>query len=240
MRVKKIIFSILFVFIQIIDCQAISNIYEKADSLFNAKNYTEAAKLYEGQLKTNKANQANISLKLAYIFEQNNDISKQLYYLNYHYNLNPSDVLFDKMNEIALENKFRGFERSDLNFILLLYQQYYYYLIYLFVGIGILLLYLLVRKKSKGEFIVLRHKILIGLYLIILVLMVNLPSSYKSAIVNQDSYFRKFPSAGSMPQGKIGKGNKLNIFGEDDAWLRVYWDGEIVFVKKNTTWALPS
>ena len=53
---------------------------------------------------------------------------------------NAQEVLtIENAVKIALENKYSGFERSDLNFVLALYQQYYYFLVYFFLIIGVII-----------------------------------------------------------------------------------------------------
>ena len=61
------------------------------------------------------------------------------------------DEVFEKMNKMALENKFTGFERSDLNFILVLYQQFYIFILYSVILIGIFILIILFRKKIYNK-----------------------------------------------------------------------------------------
>ncbi len=236
---NKIILLIFIYFLQILDNKAQATDLEKADSLFNAKKYDEAASIYEKTFEKESAINLNICMKLAYIAEQNNDFSKVLYYLNYRYNLKSDDKIFDKLNEIALENKVKGYERSDLNFVLIIFQEYYYYFLFFFLGIACLILYIFYKKRKSIERITLRQKVIYSVFLLLLFALINLGSSFQSAVVGNNSYFRDFPSSASPIVGYINPGNKLNIFGEKGNWFRVLWNRKIVYVKKESVWMLP-
>jgi tetratricopeptide (TPR) repeat protein len=225
-------------FIQIADIKAQNDIAKNADSLFNANNYVEAAKLYESLVSDGSTNKENIYLKLAYINESISNYPKAIYNLNNYYNLNPDDIVFEKMNRMALENKYQGFERNDLNFVLMIYQQYYIYILYLFLIVGIIILVVLVRKHNKKELIMKRHLIIFGIYLAFLTILINVPSTYQSAIVNQKSFLRSNPTSASPIIGSIKEGNKINIFGQESVWLKVLLNRKIVYIHQNDTWIL--
>ncbi len=234
----KLLLLFFLFFFQFTDSKAQNDVAKKADSLFSAKEYSESAKIYELIFRDDQVNKKNISLKLAFIYESLGDFPKAIFYLNNYYNLNPDDEVFEKMNKMALENKFTGFERSDLNFILVLYQQFYIYILYSVILIGIFILVILFRKKIYNKKILRRHLLLVGLFIIFLLVFINVPNSYQSAIVNKKTFFREFPSSGSSIIGTIDKGNKINIFGEEDIWLKVLWNRKIVYIHKNDTWIL--
>ena len=236
----KLILIFFLFFFQTTDCKAQNDVAKKADSLFSAKKYVESAKIYELIFRDKQVNQQNVSLKLAFIYESLGDFPKAIFYLNNYYNQNPKDEVFEKMNKMALENKFSGFERSDLNFIIVLYQQYYIYILYSVIIIGVFILLILYRKKIYNKTILRRHFVLVGLFIIFLLVFINVPNSYKTAIINKKTYFREFPSSGSPIVGVIDKGNKINIFGKEDIWLKVLWNRKIVYIHKNDTWMLNS
>jgi hypothetical protein len=236
---RKIIFIISLLFLQIPDSKAQADNLKKADSLFSAKKYDEAAKIYEYFFENKTANNLNICLKLAFIAEQNNQFPKVLYYLNYRYNLKSEDKIFDRLNEIALENKVKGYERSDLNFVLIIFQQYFFYFLFFFIAIGVLILYIFYKKTKSGERITSRQKVIFSIFLVLLMFMINLGANFQSAVVGNSSYFRDFPSSASPITGYINPGNKLNIFGEKGNWLRVLWNKKVVYIKKESVWILP-
>jgi tetratricopeptide (TPR) repeat protein len=223
---------------QITDNKAQNHIAKKADSLFNAKKYLEAAKLYEAIFEDEGINKPNLCLKMAFINENLSNYPKAIFYLNNYYNQSPTDEIFEKMNKMALENKFSGFERSDLNFILMLYQQYYIYILYLFIAIGVFLIFILARKKASQVNIQKRHLIILFIFIIFLASIINVPNTFKAAIVNKKSYLRVFPSSAAPIKGIITEGNKVNIFGKESNWLKIYWRKKVYFIHQNDTWLL--
>lgn len=223
---------------QMAESKAQNNIAQKADSLFNTKKYEEAAKLYELIYNDNGVNKKNISLKLAYIYENFANYPKVLFYLGNYYNMNPNDEVFDKMNKIALENKYTGFDRSDLNFVIMIYQQYFIYILYIFIAIGVIIVFILLRKRKNGERIFIKHLILMALYSVFLGLIINAPNAYKSGIVKQQAQLREFPTSAAPIIGNISEGNKINIFGENDVWKKVFWNRKVVYINQKDVWVL--
>jgi tetratricopeptide (TPR) repeat protein len=236
--VAKFILLFFLFFSQCPDSKAQNDIASEADSLFSARKYTEAAIVYENIISDNAVSRENIFLKLAFIYENAGDYPRAIYELNNYYNLNPSDEVFEKMHKMALENKFGGYERSDLNFLLMLYQQFYLYILYFFIAIGVLIFIIMFNQNRKNLEVSKKHKILAGLYLLFLLLIINVPSNYQAAIVNKKSYIRAEPTSASPIIGFISEGNKINIFGEDEKWLKVFWKKKLVYIHKNDTWVL--
>ena len=233
------IFLLFFLFLsQPFDTKAQNDIAKKADSLFLARNYTEAAKMYEAIFADPKVNNEHVSLKLAYIFENEGNFPKALFYLNSYYNLKPTDEVFDKMNKMALMNKFTGYERNNINFVFAIYQQYYIFILYAVIVFGIFLLWVLFNKRKQGKPIYRNNWALVITYMVLLALLINLPSSYKSAIVKEKTYLRNFPSSAATVIGEIEPGNKINIFGSDDIWQKAYWNRGVAYVNKNDLWLL--
>ncbi|MCY1370404.1 hypothetical protein D9M69_574940 [compost metagenome] len=72
----------------------------------------------------------------------------------------------------------------------------------------------------------------------LLALLINLPSSYRSAIVKEKTYLRDFPSSAATVIGEIEPGNKINIFGSDDIWQKAYWNRGVAYVNRNDLWLL--
>jgi tetratricopeptide (TPR) repeat protein len=234
----KIFLLFFTTFLQFTDTKAQNDIAKKADSLFSSKNYREAAKQYEAIFDDPKVNIENISLKLAYIYENEENIPKALFYLNSYYNLNPSDEVFDKMNKLALLNKYSGYERNNINFVFAIYQQYYIFILYAMIALGVFILWVLYNKKIHKKPIYRNNWMLGIIYLVLLGILINVPSSYRSAIVKDKTYLRNFPSSAATIIGEINPGNKINIFGSDDIWQKAYWERSVVYVNKSDLWLL--
>lgn len=237
LKISKKILLFFALFLQVTDSKAQKNLAEKADSLFSYKKYEEAAIVYKSLLKAGQVNRKNAFLKLSYIYENSGDYPQALYYLNNYYNLNPGDKVFDKMNQIALENKYSGFDRTDLNFLLMLYQQYFNYLVIFLVIVALYIFWILVRKKYFHQGVSGRNIAIILLYLVFLLGLINAPGNYKSGIIkSKRAYLRTQPTAAAAIEGFITEGNKLNVLGQDDIWLKVLWKRKLVFIKRSDLW----
>lgn len=227
------LFLVLGLFwLQVSDCKAQNILSKKADSLFADKKYEEAAALYENLLKNHKINKAVTHLKLAFIYEKFADNPNTLYHLYNYYNLKPEDKIFEKMNKLAFDNNYQGYERSDLNFLLLIYKQFYDYIVLIFLLIGIYIFTVLVNKKLKKESIEFKHKFITTLFLVFLLLFINLPKAYNIGIVNKEtSFLRESPTAASKVLGTISSGNKINVIGSKDIWLKILWKKKFYYIK---------
>jgi hypothetical protein len=235
----KYIFLFIGFYSQMPDTHGQELFTQKADSLFNEKKYSEAAILYEDLLKKHSIHRSHAFLKLAYINEIGGNFSRSVYYLSEYFQLNPSDLVFEKINKIAEENSFSGYSRSDLNFILLLYERYFIYVtiaLFLFLAYSF---YVLIMKKLKGESTSLGNK-LSFLFLVFAVLsFINLGLFYKQGIVNKENIIvRSAPSAGAEVIGHLKEGSRVNIIGEKDIWLRLILNGKIQFAKKSDFWII--
>ncbi len=209
-----------------------------ADSLFKAERYDEAIKIFENQVNMHNKNIPLPGiLKLAMMYDRKGNSPKTLYYLTVLYNQRPEQVTLNKITEIAVKNNLSGYEEEDLSFIFFLFRKYsIYFFSFLFV-IALYSFYVLVIKKQKGLFVRTRHKWTIVLYLVALLALLNLPDTYKVAIVNKKlAFLRAAPSSAAPVIQKILEGNKLSIVGQEDQWLHIWWNNKLFYVKQKDVW----
>ncbi len=209
-----------------------------ADSLFRVERYDEAIKIFENQVNIpNKNIPLPAILKLAMMYDRKGNFPKALYYLTVLYNRQPEQVTLNKITEIAVKNNLLGYQEEDLSFIFFLFRKYsIYFFSFLFV-IALYSFYVLINKKQKGLFIRTRHKWTIVLYLGALLALLNLPDTYKVAIVNKKlAFLRDAPSSAAPITKKILVGNKLSIVGQQDQWLHIWWDNKLFYVKQIDVW----
>ena len=235
----KIFFLTVIFLTQNLDSQAQRKIYLQADSLFLQRNFEAAQQKYEQFLENEKIINPNVFLKLAYIYENKQQFPQELYYLNLFYLRHPDERLFDKMNKIAEVNAFKGYERNDLNIIILLYKRFAIYILGGFLLLGVYIFGILVYKKIKNQQTQLRHKFIFILYLVLLATLINLPNNYRSVIIKNDkSFLRDYPSAAAPVVGQISEGHRLNVLDAEDIWFHVLWDGKLVYIKTSDVWLL--
>lgn len=196
----------------------------RADSLFAAGAQEDAAKLYETAIAEGHSATDGMLLKLASAYERQNDVPRLLYFLQVYFDRHPDDAVLHRMNEVARSNNLNGYETDDLNYFYLFYKKYgIYFLLFLLIPAGYAFGVISVKLIRK-EPIAVRQKWVLFLYLIGLLLFVNLPEGVQSGIISHDRVLlRTNPSAAAPVAEIIGRGNKVNIIGSEDIYLRVFW-----------------
>ncbi|WP_338877067.1 hypothetical protein WBJ53_15545 [Spirosoma sp. SC4-14] len=210
-----------------------------ADSLFAAGDQINAARLYETALTQGRLATDAMLLKLASAYEQENNVPRQLYYLQIYFDRHPDDAVLRRMNDIARANNLNGYETDDLNYFYLFYKKYgVYFLLFLLFPAGYAFGVLAI-KLARKETIPLRQKWVLLIYLIGLLLFVNLPERVKSGITSQDRVLlRTDPSAAAPVAEVIGRGHKVNIIGSHDIYLHVFWHNELYYVRRDNVWVI--
>ncbi|MEI7585171.1 MAG: hypothetical protein WCJ44_21010 [Runella sp.] len=214
----------------------------KVDSLFMNGKQAESEVLYEKYLAT-FTNKTLVPLpiyyKLALINEKENDYARALYYLSMIYNRQPRQNILNKITEIAANHNLTGYEVDDFSFVFLFFRKYSLYFTLFLLVVGIYTFGVLVQKKRHNESIRSRHKWVVIVYLIALILLLNLPDSYQIAIINKSpTHLREVPSSAAPVKWSIAKGNKVTVIGEQDEWLRIWWEQQPLYVRKLDVWAV--
>lgn len=239
LKFLKKIFFFFIIISQVADSQAQSDLFKKADILFSQKNYNEAIKIYTQLLNVSPTNNSKIFLKLSAAYESKGDIPECLYYLNLYYLKQPSDAVFSKMANLAEQNNYKGYEKNDLNFIVLLYRQYFPFILLGVMILGVYIFSILIYKRIKKQYTPTRHKFILFIYLIILFVIINIPNNYRAIIIkNNNVYLRDYPSAASQIVGQINEGHRLNVVTSDDIWYQVFWDDKFCYVKDSDVWVI--
>jgi tetratricopeptide (TPR) repeat protein len=241
MRLKNIYFFFLIIlyFSQCVHSQQNRSEINLADKYFEGKEYSKAKTIYNNFILEKVNIEKNSLLKLAFIYEKENDFVRSLYYLNLYFNKNPSEKVLVKMNEIASNNNLEGYELSDFYLILLLFKQYSFYIYLILVSVGLYVTIIFIIKKFKNQNIERKQKFVLLFYLIGLLGILNLPKIYKQGIVHENSAnLRIDPSAASPVFQKIKEGTRLNIIGSEDVWLRVLQSNKIYYINKANVWVI--
>jgi tetratricopeptide (TPR) repeat protein len=222
---------------QLAKSQSDVGLIKRADSLYKSENYSAAELFYEQNLEKNKKPSNLLYLKLALIKEKKGDFLKTMYYLNKAYELAPSEKILAKLNEIAKFHELKGYELSDFNFLILFYKQYSGFLVALLLLLGIYIFVILFIKKYKTNATPFTQKIFLIVYLFGIGLLLNLPDKYHQGIIKRDGVLlRSEPSSGAPIEVSIDKGNRLNVLGGNDIWLRVIWNDKFLYLKESDIW----
>lgn len=211
----------------------------RADSLFATGDQVNAARLYETALAEGHTATDPMLLKLASAYEQQNNVPRQLYYLDVYFERHPEDIVLRRMNDIARANNLSGYETDDLNYFYLFYRKYgIYFLLFLLIPAGYVFSVLILKRLRKEE-IPGRQKWIVFAYLLLLLVFTNLPEGVQSGITSQDRVLLRTDASAAAPVvDVIGRGHKLNILGTRDIYLRVLWHNELYFIRRDNVWII--
>ena len=206
---------------------------KKADSLFQAKQYTQSFELYSTVLKEKQYSPAML-LKMAYIQEGLGHTSMSLYYLHLYYKASSDEQALAKMEEVASKNNLEGYHSSDFNPLITKLQEYSFQLsatlFTLVVFFFVFTFYQKVRQHKKPVAMAFVTMFFLGL----LFAQQHVTEFLRVGIVSESStYLMSGPSAGSTVIGIIGEGHQLKILGQTDVWIKVNWNDQEVFIKEN-------
>gem|GEM_PF-806533 len=211
----------------------------RADSLFAADAQSDAARLYEAVLSGGFVPTDAMLLKLASTYERQSDVPHLLYYLQIYFDRHPDDAVLRRMDDIARANNLGGYETDDLNYFYLFYKQYGIYFQLFLLVLAMYSFGVLLTKSLRQQPIPARQKWVLLIYLLGLLLFVNLPRGVRSGITNQDRVLlRTDPSAAAPVAEVISRGNKLNILGSRDIYLRVRWRNQWYYVRQDQVWVI--
>jgi hypothetical protein len=212
---------------------------KRADSLFTLGYQDTAAQLYEKVIANGHTATDPMLLKLASAYERQNNVPRQLYFLQVYFDRHPEDVVLRKMNDVARANNLNGYETDDLNYFYLFYRKYgLYFLVFLFIPAGYVFSVLIV-KVARKQAVPQRQKWVLLLYLLMLLIFINLPEGVQSGITRSDRVLlRTDPSAAAPVAEVIGRGHKVNILGSKDIYLRVLWHNDLYFIRRDNVWVI--
>lgn len=210
-----------------------NNSLTKADSLFNNQRFTQSFKVYDSIYQLKKASPAML-LKMAYIKEGLGDFTLAQYYLNEYYLATNNDLALTKMETLAKEKELQGYETNDLNFILSLYYKHFQWLALSVFSIALVLFIFFIIQLKKYKHAPPVTSFFLVVTLISLFLLINFGKSYnKALIIKKNTFVMAGPSAAADVLDVITKGNKIQINGKKDVWLKIEWNGETGYVKSN-------
>lgn len=228
--VAKFLSSLLIFFVPL--GLSAQDLQQRADSLFAANQYAKAFTYYDSLMQSGQTSPA-ILLRMAYISEGQDRISRALYYLNQYYSLTGDYEVRNKMLRMAEKNELQGYGLSDLDYLRALLLQYRTSLV-LTLCLSIFILFgLIVYKKRKLQ----QRPMLSGMLMVALLGMLFYfnnfdPKGSRGIVWQENTYLMQGPSAGAGLHSILPAGHRLEILGEEDVWLRVRWQDEILYVKR--------
>ena len=219
-------------FLTAAEMEPIKESLEIADSLFMEKKYTESFEIYSSIFDSGKKYSPSMLLKMAYIREGLGDFSMALYYLDYYYQKTADKSVLSKMHDLAASHRLSGYDYSDLEFLISVWQKYRTYIL---LGLSILVLiltFLLFRAGRKSIYFT-GLSFSIFLFLCLLIYLVNFRiASGRGILIQSSNYIMKDPSSGAGLVEVTGKGHRVKVYGKEDAWYEIEWEGNVAWVKE--------
>jgi len=212
--------------------QSYLELQRKGDSLFHAKEFYYASKVYDSIL-----NQSVVSpllyLKLAYIYESTGEIADLMIVLNKYYKVYPSANIQFKIEEIAREYQLKGYKYTDFDYFTSLYRQYYYYImLFFFVASGLYFTHLGI-KKINGNPLSFRPLLFIVILLFLLLLVNFNLQPVRAIIKHSNSLVMSAPSAGSDLVEIASSGHRVNVLDKIDIWVEVDFENKLCYIKES-------
>jgi hypothetical protein len=232
LKILIILFGVSMLPVTHASSQVSSYRLQQADSLFNAKQYTQSLDHYKQILKNDQYTPAML-LKMAFIEEGLSKTADALYYLNLYYIATQDESVVSKMDELARKNNLSGYENTGTTQAYTFYQKYHFYIAVGLAAFIFLLFSISVYLKRKN------HNMLatmVPMFVFLLVFAVHLYAGRPATngiVVRQDTYLMSGPSAGADVEEIIKAGHRVMIKGNADAWVEVEWNGKSAYIRRN-------
>lgn len=201
-----------------------------ADSLFQAKKYTESFELYENLFKNEQMYSPAMLLKMSFIKEGLGDYSNALYYLHIYFKKTLDKDALIKIAEIVDSKELKGYDTNS--YVSELIYKYLPFFKVCIIAVLFMGLIFSARYAGKGKSPV--ALIIILVLLIPLSFAMNNDLRKNSAIVIDDStYLMEGPSGSANVAKTITKGHKVTVIQSTGVWSKINWEGKSLYVRKN-------
>lgn len=204
-----------------------------ADSLFQAKQYTQSIEHYEQILKQKQYTPAML-LKMAFIQEGLLRTGQALYYLNLYYLATRDKTTLEKMNGLAEKYNLEGYEQTDNDRFLSFYHDYQLHISSALAALLALMLSISVYTKVRLKRKPVVSFVMVCLFSLALVANVYYPDRFSTGIIAAPStYIMSGPSSAASVVEIIGDGHRVSVLGEKDVWLKIRWNDNEAYIKQN-------
>lgn len=206
---------------------------QTADSLFQAKRYTQSLEHYDEILSQHQYTPAML-LKMAYIHEGLNQMGSAIYYLNLYALATNDESVQPKIDEIAKKYDLEGYQTTDADRFWSFYLDSHLWLSLALAALIVLFLSLMYHTRTR------LHKRPVGSAIAVaaLAILLFVHQQYgtiraRAIIASTTTYLMDGPSAGASVVDIVGDGHRVEILGKKDVWLKIRWDEDVVYVKEN-------
>jgi hypothetical protein len=215
------------------DAAQTSPLLQKGDSLFAAKQYTQAFEHYQA-LHASGRYSPTMFLKMAYIQEGLSHLGESLYYLNLYFLASDDTGALKKMEELAEKNNLEGYQANESVKFRAWLLEHYKRIAWVIASIALFFLAVMFYQRTRLQMNPSLAGIGLAIALGVLFIHINYSAHSKHAIVfERQTYLMSGPSSAASVVAIIGEGHQLRIEGKEDVWLKVSWKDRAVYVKEN-------
>lgn len=235
-RVLKIVKLSLIVLFFPITLLAQSNnpLLVRGDSLFQQKRYIQSLELYQKLFDDHRYTPAML-LRMAYVEEGLNNVSRSAYYLNLYYLATQDDDVLFKLEELAAKNRLEGYATDEIDGLRTFYLTHRNLITYTLLFIAVLAMAIaitqrfVVKNKPVGEFVAL------CIVSILFMLHISQQSMWAKAIIaKNNTYVMNGPSAGASVLAIVRDGHRVEVLGTEDIWTKVSIAGSQGYVRTSS------
>jgi Bacterial SH3 domain len=222
-RVLKIVKLSLFLLVlsTVVNAQSNNPLLVRADSLFQQKRYIQSLELYQKLFEDHRYTPAML-LRMAYVEEGLNNISRSVYYLNLYYLATQDEDALVKLEEVAIKNRLEGYSTDETDSFLSFYLTHHTLITIILVALAVLALAialtqrLIFKHKPIGEFVCM------CIVSALCLLHLSQKSFWEKAIIAKDNtYVMSGPSAGASVVMIARDGHRVSVIGKQDVWVKI-------------------
>jgi hypothetical protein len=216
-------------------CQPIDESLAIADSLFEKERYTQSYEIYRDIFSTGRQYSPAMLLKMAFTQEALGDYSLALYYLDLYYHRTYNTLALKKMEELARQRNLLGYEYSDPQFFLNLYQRYRTQVYALLMAALFLMLAVLIWYRRSRKTRPVGGIILFASLLLLLLYLNNFAGGKPKAIIRQPGvHLMDGPSPGARLVEITDQGHRIEVLGKKDIWFQIRWREGTAWIRENS------
>ncbi|MFM8739232.1 MAG: hypothetical protein ACKOC0_03415 [Cytophagales bacterium] len=231
MQIRFLKIVIVLLLPTVISAQSLSQKLLQGDSLFRAKQYTQAFGKYQSIL-SGKNYTPSMLLKMAYIQEGLGHIGPCLYYLNLYQLASGDEQASTKMEELAQKFQLEGYQLSQQKTAKEWLLRHLSSFSFLLVGGSFFLLALAFVRKNKRKMF-LPFSITSCMMVAFTVWINNMNTTSIAIVSNPHTYVIDAPSAGGTVLEILSEGHRMESTGTKDVWKKVIWRGKEAYIKNN-------
>jgi hypothetical protein len=217
--VKLSLFLLLFPLM--LHAQSNNPLLVRADSLFQQKRYIQSLELYQKLFEDHRYTPAML-LRMAYVEEGLNNVSRSAYYLNLYYLATQDEDALTKLEELAVKNRLEGYATGEIDGLRSFYLTHRDLITYILLGVALLAFAialtqrLAMKNKPVGEFVTL------CLVAALFILHISQQAMWAKAIIaKNNTYVMNGPSAGASVLAIVRDGHRVEVMGTQDVWTKV-------------------